>query len=59
MGNKFKRLEIIDRLFNLQEHVLKEEVTILAPHLLDMILKVIRTAENAEDEDQSSPIRQG
>ncbi len=58
MAAEHKGLEIIDNLFDLGQHVLKEEITILAPYLRDMILKVNRTVDDAEDEDQSSSIRQ-
>ncbi len=60
METDYKGLEITDNFFTLGEHVLKEEVAILAPYLRDMILKVNRTADHGkDDEDKSRPIRQG
>ncbi len=60
MAAEHKGLEITDNFFTLGEHVLKEEVTILAPYLRDMILKVNKTADHEkDDEDKSRPIRQG
>ena len=59
MAAEHKGLEIKDNLFDLGDHVLKEEITILVPYLRDMILKINRTVDDAEDDDQSGPIRQG
>ncbi len=60
MADEHKGLEITDSFINLGELVLKEEITILAPYLRDMILKVNRTADHGKDEeDKSRPIRQG
>ena len=60
MAAEHKGLEITDSLIDLGQYVLKEEITILAPYLRDMILKANGTFDNAQDgENQSRPIRQG
>jgi len=59
MAAEHKGFEITDSFINLGELVLKEEITILAPYLRDMILKVNKTVDHAkDDEDKSRPIRQ-
>jgi hypothetical protein len=60
MARDYKELEISDTLFDLGELVFKEEVTILAPYLRDMMLKANEAADHGKDDkDQSGPVRQG
>lgn len=59
MACDYKGLEITDNLFDLGDLVLKEEVTILALYLRDIMLKVNEAADHGkEDKDQSGPVRQ-
>jgi hypothetical protein len=57
MDSNYSKLQITDNIPNLGDGILREEITLLAPYLMDKVMAINKATDERADHNQSRPLQ--